>query len=121
MPSAKGIFYFGRCVQILPVLLFCLFLATQGIAQVETTTSLRGIVTDASGAVVPGAGVAVKNTGTGQVINATTDGQGSYGFPSLSPGTYSVTVTKPGFKTAVVANRTLVVGEPGEVDVALQV
>ena len=89
-------------------------------AQVETTTGIRGLVSDSSGAIVPGAQVEVRNINTGEKRTDVTNGQGSYSFLSLLPGTYNVTVTKQGFKTGAVVNRVLQVGVPAEVDVTLQ-
>lgn len=89
-------------------------------AQVETTTGIRGIVSDSSGAIVPGAQVEVSNVNTGDKRTGATNNQGSYSFLSLLPGTYNVTVTKQGFKTEAVINRLIQVGVPAEVDVTLQ-
>jgi hypothetical protein len=59
--------------------------------------SLTGTVTDASGAVVSGAGVTTLEVRTGVTQNATTDSSGIYRFATLLPGTYTVTITAPGF------------------------
>jgi Carboxypeptidase regulatory-like domain len=59
--------------------------------------SLTGTVTDASGAVVSGAGVTALEVRTGATQNATTDSSGIYRFATLLPGTYTVTITAPGF------------------------
>src|SRR5215831_2400885 len=75
------------------------------LAQVETSTSIRGIVTDASGAVVPRATVTIRNTATNENRGTNTNDSGYYAFPSVIPGTYDVTVTQSGFKKAEVVNR----------------
>jgi hypothetical protein len=49
------------------------------------SSSIQGTVTDASGAVVPGAEVVLTNTSTAVVLKANTDGSGSYSFPSAPP------------------------------------
>jgi hypothetical protein len=90
-------------------------------AQVETSTSIRGIVTDASGAAVPGAKVFIKNVGTNEERSSSTDGSGFYAFPSVIPGTYNVSVEHPGFKRAEVTNRVAQVSQSAQVDVSLQV
>src|SRR4030095_12711028 len=64
----------------------------------QVTSSLSGVVTDPDGAVVAGASVRVKNVATGAEFSTTTSGNGSYTVPSLGTGTYSVTVSAPGFK-----------------------
>jgi len=90
-------------------------------AQVETTSSISGTVTDSTGAVVGGTAVTVKNQGTGETRNAVTNSTGYYSFLSLSPGTYSITVSMTGFKTVVVSDRVIQVAQPASVDVTLAV
>jgi protocatechuate 3,4-dioxygenase beta subunit len=70
-----------------------------GLARAQTFYgSLLGTVTDASGAAVPAASVALINTGTAQRHAIPTDGNGSYQFVNLVPGAYRLEVEKPGFK-----------------------
>lgn len=57
--------------------------------------SLQGVITDPSGAVVPGALVQLRGSGPEQ--RATTDLRGHYSFPALRPGKYSVRVVAKGF------------------------
>ena len=66
--------------------------------------SLQGVVKDDSGAVVPGASVSLKSTGTGTVHTATTDAAGQYYFANLNPEEYSLTIAFKGFKTFVIAS-----------------
>jgi hypothetical protein len=61
--------------------------------------SISGTVTDATGAVVPGAKVTMIGP-TGQTVHATTGGAGTYSSGELVPGTYSVRAEAKGFKTA---------------------
>src|SRR6185437_11917912 len=70
------------------------------LAQVQTTTSITGTVTDPQGAVLAGASVRVTNQNTGAIRDSTTGADGVYSFPSLPGGTYSITVSAHGFKTA---------------------
>ncbi len=63
------------------------------------TGSITGTVTDTSGAVIPGATVAVRDAATNAVHTVTTSAVGSYTVPQLSPGHYTLTVTKGSFKT----------------------
>src|SRR5215475_11454730 len=75
-----------------------------GVALAQTATSrITGTVSDASGALVPGAMVTAKNEATGVTYTQTTTEAGLYGFPSVPVGIYAITSTLPGFKTA---NRT---------------
>ena len=66
--------------------------------------TLSGSVTDPSGAVVAGAKIEAKNAGTGVSSTTVSTSSGSYQFPELPLGTYDVTVTAPGFKTASFSN-----------------
>ncbi|HEX2715065.1 MAG TPA: carboxypeptidase-like regulatory domain-containing protein, partial [Candidatus Acidoferrales bacterium] len=75
-----------------------LFVATAGTAIAQRLDgTLRGEVTDPSGAVVAEAKVTVTNIGTGGSQTTNTTSAGTYSFPNLLVGTYSVTVEKPGF------------------------
>ena len=92
----------------LQVALFSLLLfAAAGSAQVITSTSILGQVTDGTGAVVAGAQVAIKNVNTGESRSAITSASGLYTIPSVVPGTYDVTVSHAGFRTATVSRRAL--------------
>ena len=68
---------------------------SQGLARIS------GLVTDPSGAAVVGAQVTATQAGTGFASVVSTNGSGEYVFPSLSPSTYNITATSPGFKTFV--------------------
>src|SRR5260370_35129476 len=60
--------------------------------------TIRGTVTDASGAVLPGVQVIATNTLTGIVSTTTSQDTGSYEFLKLAIATYTVSATKPEFK-----------------------
>jgi Carboxypeptidase regulatory-like domain len=62
------------------------------------TSTLRGQVTDESGALVPGAKVTLVAP-DGVAKTATADGQGRYSFPPLAPGSYTVSATAPDLST----------------------
>src|SRR5712664_3225547 len=66
----------------------------------EFRGSITGRVTDANGAVVPRATVSLKNSETNVPATTTTNGEGSYDFPLLISGKYSLTVTAQGFSSA---------------------
>jgi hypothetical protein len=61
--------------------------------------SLGATVTDATGAVVPAAKVVLKNDATGALRDSVTNNAGFFNFPSISPGSYTVTVTSAGLQT----------------------
>ncbi|HZN10374.1 MAG TPA: carboxypeptidase-like regulatory domain-containing protein, partial [Blastocatellia bacterium] len=67
----------------------------------ETRGTITGKVTDAGGAVVPGAAVRVGNQAMGTSVQVTTNDAGLFQAPYLLPGTYQVTVEVGGFKKYV--------------------
>jgi len=70
------------------------------IAQAQTLDgTLRGEVSDPSGAVVAGAKVTATNVATNVSSETTTSASGTYNLPNLLPGTYKVTVDASGFAT----------------------
>ena len=89
-------------------------------AQVAGAT-LSGTVNDPSGAVVPSAQVSARNTATGVARVATTDAAGFYSIPNLLPGNYEVTVTAPGFSTAVQSNIQLAVGAQQQLNIQMAI
>lgn len=89
-------------------------------AQGTTTSSITGTVVDAGGGVIPGATVVV-NTEMGTTFNVVTNAQGVFSVPALQPGTYKVTVSLQGFKTAVIDNVRVIAGNPANVAVRLEV
>ncbi len=66
----------------------------------EFRATLTGQVTDATGAVVPKADIKAVNIETGSVYTAQSSDAGVYYIPYIVPGTYKVTASAPGFKTA---------------------
>jgi hypothetical protein len=70
-------------------------------AQTITTGDLAGTVKDASGAIVPGATVTLKNTATGETRTQTVNDSGDYRFTTLQPSSYQVTATSPGLNSDV--------------------
>jgi hypothetical protein len=83
-------------------------------------TSLRGTVTDASGALIPNAQVKLTNIATNAGINGTSDSSGLFQFPQLAPGTYTITVTAPGFGPST-KQAQLLVNQPATVNFQLGV
>jgi len=108
----------SRCVVALACIVFFGVLAY---GQGSPTASLSGVVSDQTGAVIPGADVSVKNVATGLESKTVTVENGTYSVPALDPGTYVVTVTLPGFKQAVVNNVKIDAGVPATVRVTLEV
>jgi hypothetical protein len=82
--------------------------------------SVTGVVTDASGAVVPNAQVKVTNPATGAVRAVATNGKGEYSVTQLLPADYTLTVTAPGFAPAK-QNVSVTVGSQNTANIKLAV
>ena len=100
--------------------LFCI-LSTAALAYGQNAnTSLRGVVKDPSGALVPGAKVTLADRANGKELNAVANSAGFYSFPQIPPAAYSITVAAMGFadqtKTAE-----LLVDQPATIDFVLSV
>ena len=81
-------------VRFTSLLLVLLLLAAPAVGQ-ETRTHIDGTVTDSSGAALPGVTVQAANE-RGQSFNTFTDDAGYFRFPSIPPGTYTVTASLAG-------------------------
>src|SRR3954463_14564819 len=75
--------------------------AIGAVAQTTGSATLVGTISDATGAVLPGAKVAVVNTGTSFRSETQTSPEGSYYVPYLAPGSYRVTVEAAGLRTSL--------------------
>ena len=98
-----------------------LLAAAAALAQVSSTSTLSGTVTDTTGSVVAGAAVTVKNNGTGFIYKVITETNGIFSVPSLGTGVYTATVSMTGFKEAVVPDIALDAGVPKSITVTLEV
>lgn len=81
--------------------------------------SISGLITDESGSVIAGATVKAENSATGIGISSVTTGAGLYSFTSLTPGSYRVTATQPGFQTATQENVTVTVDQAANINFSL--
>ncbi len=110
-------------------MMLCAVLPLSARAQ-QTLGAINGTVTDRSNAVIIQAQIQVKNLGTGLTVTAQTEADGSFDIVDLPIGTYSVTISKQGFKTEVHSqiivqgNRTATVNailQPGEISTTVEV
>src|SRR6266576_4243353 len=83
-------------------------------------TSLRGTVTDPSGALLAGTEVTLEESATGLHMTRNTDQSGAYEFPQIPPGRYTITTTKAGFGKQV-KTAELLVSQPATINFALSV
>ncbi len=104
----------------LVVALIIFFGSETAIAQVGSA-GIRGVVRDASGAVIPGVELTVTNVDTNQQRVLVSNEFGLYSAPGLQRGNYEVTAELPGFQRFVSRGIVLTVGSEVAVDVVLQV
>ena len=83
--------------------------------------NISGLISDPSGAVVPGASVALLNRATGVESHTVTSTAGLYTFVSLNPGVYQVTASMSGFESVAQDNVNVTVDEVSTVNVRLRV
>ena len=82
----------------LVTLVFLCFFSTNLPAQSDNGR-VFGTVTDPTSAIIPGATITLTNTGTGAVSTQTSGGDGTFVFPSVSRGDYTIHVSRDGFQT----------------------
>ena len=90
-------------------------------AYAQATASISGVVRDSGGGLVPGVTVVVKDDATGRTYEAVTGADGRYQVPALQAGSYSVTASLSGFKTAEVKGVRLAPGQPVTIPLTLDV
>src|SRR4051794_11194505 len=100
--------------------LLALLLACAPLSAQQTTGAVRGVVTDPTGAAVPGGGGSATSGDTGSMQSATTNSNGAYVLPLLPPGLYSVSAESRGFAKAVRNNVLVRITETETVDFAVQ-
>lgn len=110
---------FGQALllSVLTAAFFCL----SGSAWGQATTSLRGVVTDPSGAAIPNATVHLVNSDTNTERTTTTDQQGSYVFAEVVPGNYVLRVEATGFSNYEQKGFQLLVNLPATINVKMKV
>ena len=113
------------CHRLLPAVLFSIVvILVSGLsvwAQGNYRAQLRGVVSDATGAVVPNATVTIRNIGTNISSAAHTDDKGSYYFTGLLPTTYDVKAEASGFRSAQRTGVVLAVDQESSLNFRLEV
>ena len=109
-----------RVFTLFASLLLTLALAPGALAQ-GITGSITGTVTDATGAIISGAVVTIRNVDTNATHNVTTSDIGSYTVTQLHPGNYNVKVEKAGFKLYEQSNVTVQMDQVVLINAQLQV
>ena len=87
-------------------------------SQTITTADAVGVVSDPSGAIVPGAKVTIKSTESGESRTELTNGSGQYRFPLMKPGEYDISAASKGLKSNFL-KITLLVGQALEANITM--
>src|SRR5712691_2301988 len=96
-------------------------LLPRSLAAQAVTGTIIGVITDSSGAVMPGASVTLTNTGTGLTRIVVTDSNGEYTVPSLPTGKYTVKAELSGFKTVTMPDVDLGVDQRMRINMRLEI
>src|SRR6266566_2725815 len=83
-----------------------------GLLLAQSTTSLRGTITDPTGAVVPKASVTLINDDTSLERETVSDSEGRYSFPQVQPGRYHLAAKAQGFSDVAIHDIRLLVSQP---------
>ena len=120
LPPYKKYNRFNKINACLIALLALLLMSAAAFGQ-GGAASLSGTIQDASGGVLPGASVVVRNVDTGIETRATSNDRGIYNFPNLPVGTYELTADAAGFSRSTRSGIRLTVGATGRMDVSMAV
>ncbi|HNY38858.1 MAG TPA: carboxypeptidase regulatory-like domain-containing protein, partial [Bryobacteraceae bacterium] len=84
-----------------------------------STSSLSGTLSDPSGALIPDAQFTLTHLATGAILRQASTSAGLFSFPAIPAGAYSLTASKPNFKTLTLRSVTLQVATPLNLDLTL--
>src|SRR6266478_2355801 len=110
----------GMFVRSLMMVSACFVMLTTSV-QAQYRTSIQGVVTDSTGAVIPGATLTLTNPATGQTQVRTSNDAGVYNFNALAAARFRLEVEKTGFKKKVLENVDLIPEQPNALDVQLEI
>jgi hypothetical protein len=116
----KQIGVFSRWAAVFFCIAVCLC-ATEANSQTTGSGSIQGTVADSTGAVIPAASVTITQALTHVTLTTKTSSGGNYAFPNINVGTYSLTVTAPGFETYTSTGNILEVGSSIAINAKLAV
>ena len=109
----------GTLIRSVPLLFAVLFFAAS--AQAQYRASIQGVVTDQTGAVVPGAKLTITNTATNETQTRTSNGEGVFNFNALPPGRFKLVIECSGYQTKVLDGVEVIPEQANALNVTLAV
>src|SRR5882762_3352395 len=103
------------------VLLIVSIVASTTLVQAQYRTSIQGVVTDSTGAVIPGAQLTLTNPATGQKQIRVSDDAGIFNFNALAAARFRLDVEKTGFQKKVLDNLVLIPEQANALNVELAI
>jgi Carboxypeptidase regulatory-like domain len=91
-------FIFMKFTRLLTLVAVLFLGLSAAFAQTSTTGAINGVITDQTGAAIPGASVTITSSSTGAVTKTKANGSGAYRFDLLQPGKYDIIVDQSGFE-----------------------
>lgn len=101
--------------------LIALLSAIVPMARAQYRTSIQGVVTDSTGALIPGATLTLTDIGTNETQVRTSDAKGVYNFNALPADTFTLVVTKKGFQKKVLDQLQLIPEQANGIDIVMAV
>ena len=108
----------ARRIAISGIAIIWLCLTSSAVAQFRT--SIQGVVTDPTGAVIPGATLTLTNLSTNETITRTSGGDGVYNFNALPADHFVLTAEKDGFQRKVLDQLQLIPEQPNGINIQLE-
>ena len=112
---------FASRISRLVIVAFCIVIGSAGLWAQAATGTVTGVVSDEQGAVVPAADIKLIETNTGSARSAQTNDAGRFTIVNVPPGSYDITVTKPGFQTSKAIAQKVDIGEVLTLNLALKI
>jgi hypothetical protein len=107
--------------KIAGLIVFVIFGCAVATAAAQSAGSVKGVVKDTTGGIIPGANVTLTSKSTQRAVQTLTNEAGTYNFPFLQPGDYTLSIDMQGFRRVVRDNVTVNLAEIVVIDAVLEV
>ena len=110
-----------RAANLAGWLAFAFLLTFAATVQAQYRASIQGVVSDPTGAIIPGATLTLTDLGTNEKQVRTSNSSGIFNFNALPPDTFSLVATMPGFQTKVLDKLQLIPEQPNAVNIVMEI